>query len=353
MGTHVLVKRLLLSATLLALAGLTVFAQLRADAVKPVRKDELVYLPNEKLLTHFTAGLSSVIADFLWLRCVQYTGVEIKESRNFTWLTRMLNTIVRMDPYFTDVYRYGGIFLAAVKADDNAGLDLLQRGMVARPDQWTLPYEAAMIYLLNRRDEPASKRVAAIYLARAVSSGKAPKFVVDVAASLQGQYNLDDIESGMWADLAQSEDTMLRELAARKQHEQQIRKNVRTLNEVIGRFQAQAGRAPASLDELIDAGFFGAATQEPANRARFANDPLGGRYFIAADGAAYNSSLLDAERDKHLNLFREAIAKHKEKTGAAPPALEALVDAYLPQVFPHPYPGQSWKYDPATGEISG
>ncbi len=346
-------KRLALPALIAALAAVTVFAQMRADAVKPQRKDELVYLPNEKLLNHFTAGMSSVIADLLWLRCVQYTGVEIKESHNFAWLTQMLNTIVRMDPNFTDVYRYGGIFLAAVKADDNAGLELLQRGIVARPDQWTLPYEAAMIYLLNRRDEPASKRLAAMYLAMAVSTGKAPKLVVDLAASLQGDLNLDDIESDMWSDLEKSDDAMLRELAARKQQELLIRKNLRTLDDNIARFQAEVGRTPATFDELIDAGYFGEAMKAPEKRAALTKDPLGGNYFIAEDSTARSTTLLDDERDKVLNRYRDFIKKYKEDMGSNPPSLDAVVEKYLEKPFPHPYPSRSWQYDPATGEISG
>jgi hypothetical protein len=103
-----LLTKTVLATVILALAGITVFAQMRADAFKPQRKDEIVYLPNQKLLMHFTAGMNSIVADLLWLRCVQYTGVEIKESHNFAWLKQMLNTIVKMDPHFADVYRYGG-----------------------------------------------------------------------------------------------------------------------------------------------------------------------------------------------------------------------------------------------------
>ena len=38
-----------------------------------------------------------------------------------------------------------------LKADDDAGIDLLERGVVANPRNFQLPYELAMIFLLNRR----------------------------------------------------------------------------------------------------------------------------------------------------------------------------------------------------------
>ncbi len=39
-------------------------------------EEELLYLPNDKLLSHFTAGLDSVVADVLWLRTIQYAVME-------------------------------------------------------------------------------------------------------------------------------------------------------------------------------------------------------------------------------------------------------------------------------------
>lgn len=346
-----LLTKTVLATVILALAGITVFAQMRADAFKPQRKDEIVYLPNQKLLMHFTAGMNSIVADLLWLRCVQYTGVEIKESHNFAWLKQMLNTIVKMDPHFADVYRYGGIFLASIKADDSAGLDLLQRGIVARPDVWSLPYEAAMIFLLNRRDEPGSRRVAAYYLAMAVASGKAPKFVADVASTLQGEYNLDDIESEMWTNLEGSDDQMLRDLAARKQQELQIRKNLRTLDDNVERFRQATGRQPTSLEEIIEAGFFGAPAKEAPGS--LLNDPIGGKYFLDEEGHAQNTTLLDTVRDKYLNNYRDMVKRYFEEKGAYPPSLDVLVGIYLTEPYIHPYAGKTWGYDPSTGEVSG
>lgn len=207
--------------------GFVVFAQTRVDAARrdaPPGGGELLYLPNERLMTHFTAGLGGVIADLLWIRCVQYTAAEAKGARNFAWLNHMVNTVVRLDPHFTDAYRYGGMFLAALKADDDASLDLLHRGMAMCPFAWELPYEAAMVHLLNRRDRPDSARRAAVYLARAAATGNAPPFVVDIAAQLQGEYNLLDVEERMWRQILASPNTLLHELAAEKLAEVEARR---------------------------------------------------------------------------------------------------------------------------------
>ena len=348
---HAAWKRFGAPALVLLLAGVTVFAQLRADTSRPTRKDELVYLPNEKLLTHFTAGMSSVIADLLWLRCIQFTGAEFKAEHDFAWLSQMLNTIVRMDPYFKDVYRYGAIFLAGVKADDTAGLDLLHRGIIQRPDAWELPYEAAMIFLLNRRDTPDSQKLAALYLAMSASTGRSPQMVANVASALQGQYNLDDIEGDMWANIQKNGDKVLRELAERKQAELRIRQGLPTLNDNIDRFAREAGRPPKDLAEILDRGYFGPDAQK--NHDMVLKDTLGGTYFIDADGKAKNTTLLDGAKEKALGNLRGAITKYHDARNAYPLNLSDVVPDYLRDMPAHPYAGKEWEYNPATGEVNG
>lgn len=139
-----MIKRWLIAAPLaIALAWICSFAaQPRIDRIrKPQNLDEqLLYLPNEKLLRHFAGGMDSIVADLLWLRCIQYTALHFKTDRKFTWLRLMCGVITRLDPYFAPVYRHGGMFLAALDANDDAGLQLLHSGIEKNPDAWELPY---------------------------------------------------------------------------------------------------------------------------------------------------------------------------------------------------------------------
>ena len=127
-----MIARWLVIAPLTVAIGLAccVMAQKHLDASRQTGFDEeLLYLPNEKLLNHFTGGLDSVVADLLWLQCIQYTAEEFKGDHKYVWLNHMTDTITRLDPYFVDVYRYGGVFLAALKADNDASVNLMKRGM--------------------------------------------------------------------------------------------------------------------------------------------------------------------------------------------------------------------------------
>lgn len=333
-----------------ALIGAAVFfalmlvAQHQVDNARDKNfKSELLYLPNATLLQHFTAGMNSIISDLLWIRCVQYIAEENRGDRAFKWLDQMLDTVVRLDPYFVDVYRYGGMFLAALKAEDSASLELIERGMVKNPDAWQLPYEAAMIYLLNRQSDPDSQQKAACYLAMSAATGNAPPLVLDLAAKLQGRTNLFEIERDMWNNLLQSPDSLLRDLAARKLQELTLREACHILNERMAQFAQAAGRPATSLDELIQAELIKAVPP----------DPLGGKFFIDSGGEVQNTTLLDSTKAQNTQLIRDALEKYREKHGTWPPDLEDLVrKGPFTQLPPNPYKGQAWRYDPNTGEVN-
>jgi hypothetical protein len=326
----------------LAFAGI-IAAQRKIDAVKhKAFYDELLYLPNEKLLNHFTAGMSSVIADVLWIRCIHYTAQHFKGDGKFTWLNHMCNMTTRLDPHFAAVYRYGGIFLAALKADDDAGIDLLERGMVRNPDAWELPYEIAMTYLLNRGDQPDSPIHAARYLAMAVETGKAPAFVADVASSLQGAHNLTDIERAMWDKTLANGDPFLRDLAERKLVELNLRETCAALDKAVSIYATRFNHPPRTLEELVSGRIIDAL---PA-------DPLGGTFFIDAKGSVQNTTVLDSRVERTRNTLRTAIDAYKKTKGQWPASLQDLVAAHIMDALPpHPYPNRTWQYDPVTGDV--
>lgn len=332
---------LVVAATALSATGLM---QVRLDDMRTVDfDDELLYLPNEKLLTHFTAGTSSVVADLLWLKCIQYTSKHFQSDHKFTWLGHMTDVITRLDPYYVDVYRYGGMFLASLKADNDASIDLMLRGYLKNPDAWGLPYEIAMVYLLNRRDEPGSAQMAARYLHMAVATERAPGHVVAVLQGLQRKHNLFDIEQQIWTDLLEtSEDKLMRDLAERKLHELAVRRNVFALQEMVDEWTTENGAPPSRLEDLVAAGWINALP----------SDPRDGRYFLGPEGEVENTLLLDLRVERARDVLRSHIATFKDQCGRYPATLEEMVDMKVVRSVPrHPYPDREWSYDPVTGEV--
>ncbi|HEO70064.1 MAG TPA: hypothetical protein ENN80_02300 [Candidatus Hydrogenedentes bacterium] len=340
-------RRLIAVLLVFTLAGTVLLtAQRRLDGLRGARGDEneLLYLPNQRLLNHFTAGLSNVIADLLWLQCVQYIAREFKTEQTYTWLNHMCETITRLDPYFVAAYRYGGIFLAALKADDAASIKLLHDGIVHNPDTWQLPYEMACVYLVNRRDDPDSKRLAAQYLAIAAATGEAPAFVTETAQALMQEEDLLDIERGMWEHMRASDDQLMRDVARRKLEELKLRMNCRGLNQAVSVFEETQGRPPKDLSELTSSGFLSALP----------SDPMGGRYFIDADGKVKNTTVLDAQVQKRLRMLQGAVDRFEKNHGRYPRSLDELVSTRVfSNLPPHPYAGRTWGYDADSGKVQG
>jgi hypothetical protein len=335
-----------IAAPFVVLAGLaaTGFSQVSLDAKRQVAFDEeLLYLPNEKLLTHFNGGMSSVVADMLWLQCIQYTSKQFKGDGKFTWLNHMLENITRLDPHFLDAYHYGSIFLASLEADDGASLELLEKGMVQNPDRWELPYDASMVYLLNRREEAGAPEHAARYLGMAVATGTAPESVLAVAEGLKRKHDLTEYERAMWEDLAGSNDAFTRELGERKLIELDLRINCREMTKAVGMYAERHGSAPTVIEDLVAGGIL---VGVPA-------DPLGGRYFLDDAGEVQNTSILDGLHEKRVKTLVAAIGKYQTDHGNYPESLETLEAAgVLHKVPRHPYSDRRWVYDPASGTVS-
>ncbi len=321
----------------------TIGVQRHLDAMRArARSQQLLYLPNEKLLNHFCAGMDSIVADFLWLKCVQYTAEQFHSNQQLTWLNHMANMIARLDPYNVAVYRYLSIFLSSLKADDNASIELLQRGMVNNPFAYELPYEIAMTYLINRREQPDSSVQAAKYLGMAVETGHAPPFVLEVAQVLQGKHNLFDVERSMWQHTRNSGDAFMRELAERKLTELDLRITCTQLDKTIQAYRLRYGQPPKTIEDLVASGDL---ANSPA-------DPLGGRFFIDATGHARNTTVLDEHTKRLRNYLREAIEGFQERFHHAPASLDEIVTEHIMDHIPqHPYADRSWRYDPATGAV--
>lgn len=316
----------------------TTLAQRRVDAIRKEREaEEVLYFPNERLMKSFTCGQSSIIADVLWLRCIQYTSKEFRGEFKFALLDRMLGTITRLDPYFVDAYKWGGVFLAMLKRDNDASIHLLTSGIEHNPRSWELPFEIARTYILNRQDGVMGAK----WMAVAAATGEPPQFVVNWAKNLQQKHNLGDIERDMWVQIIENTtDENMRETAKRRIVEVDLREACRLLDGAVAKYKDQTGALPKGFEVLAKAGLISGA---PA-------DPLGGTFFINEKGAVQNTTLLDSQVEERLVFLRGSINKFKEETGALPPNLDVMRERGY-AIPTHPYLGRQWRYDAATGEV--
>jgi hypothetical protein len=146
----------------------------------------------------------------------------------------------------------------------------------------------------------------------------------------------------MWQRMAEGGDKLLRELGERKLVEMDIRKVVENLNQAVLVFNQRQGRFPTSLDEMVQVGLL-----KPLGP-----DPLGGTFFMGEDSVIRNTTLLDEEKKNRLKVIRNQVHAFQNKNGRWPRSLEELVErGQTKAILAHPYPGESWRYDAATGTV--
>ncbi len=341
------IRKVVATAVVVAVAlSATAMIQQQLNSLGKMKdSEELLYLPNERLLNHFTAGLHSVVADLLWLKCIQYTVREFhSQDHKFTWLEHICNTIVRLDPYFTGAYQLGGTLLAAI-GNDAAAIELVKKGIVRRPDRWELPFELAKTYILNRREDPSSPMLASYYLlwTADLTEGADREFFTRWAYNIQRMHDLSDVGKQIWANIREtSKDPFMRELAERKIHLLNLRTICEGLTVASKRYKERFGRIPNSVQALLEAGLVD----------EIPDDPLGGTYMISPEGTVLSTSLLDEELQERQRSIRGAINRFRNDTGRYPESLEELVSHGEVKALPkHPYPDRAWRYNPKTGDI--
>lgn len=323
--------------------GFASSVQNKLDAMKEEKFDEeLLYLPNEKLLNHFTGGMSSIVADLLWLRTIHYTVTEFHNAdRKFTWLEQMCNAVTNLDPHFEDAYVHGGMLLAAIGADDES-MALLKKGMAKKPDSWEIPFEIAKIYLLNRRENAESPAMLAHYLAIVADRSEDGTFYYNWIQNIQNQHNLDEHAMKIWQDtLEKARDDMTREIAAANILDLSLRMNVRFMQGLVDDYRERNESAPEKLEDAVDSDTL----------AQLHADPDKGRFFLDAEGNAQNTVVLDNEVEKLKTGLNYAVRSFQKVYGNYPVTLDELLtsdDSILPR---HPYLDRDWQYDPQTGEV--
>jgi hypothetical protein len=337
-------------ATVVTIIGLGGVGQIQShvDSIREAKADyEMLYFPNEKLIRHLTAGLDNVIADFMWYRTVQYTAKEFrsKESK-FVWLEHMTGVVTTLDPHHLDGYRYGGLFLALIGAEDLA-VPILQEGFKNNPMSWELPYELHTIYLLSAETDPANTILASHYAMMVAErhEDRYKEFYVGLAQNLlSGSDRHDDAIELLTLALNNTKDPFLRQQAEAKLLEAIIAKNLSVLNKSAEVYNSRFGRKISSVDDLVTSGLiaeFNASAEE-------------GDYFLDTNGAVRNSVVVHNYETRMGNKIRRHVTQYRNKFNEAPATLDDVAEfmSYRSGRYSYLLPDSEWYFDPATDEVT-
>ncbi|MEO6393545.1 MAG: hypothetical protein ABIP75_16970, partial [Pyrinomonadaceae bacterium] len=126
--------------------GLSRWLENKRPPVNIQQEEEKLYVTG-KTLKRASVGLGAVVADWYWLRSLQYVGRKILNTPenvpiddlkqlNLVLLYPLLDTTTTLDPQFIAAYEYGGVVLPAV--DPKQAVALLEKGIQANPNAWRL-----------------------------------------------------------------------------------------------------------------------------------------------------------------------------------------------------------------------
>lgn len=301
--------------------------------------EELTYYPSGRLLKVADLGFTSLVADIMWLRGIQYYGEHRAGDRRYPLAEHIFSSITDLDPEFIGAYRFGAIVLSEDAGTPAGAIDLLRKGLGPNPDHWELPFDLGFTYFIVLNDYAR----AAHYFRFASSMEGSPEIARRFTAFAYRKAGKADLAEALWDEIYRSsENEAVRETALYSIKKIELDKTVQALSEALYRFRSVRGAEPSSLHALVAAGFAGGI---PA-------DPFGGAYFLDPKMGVVSSTTQAAEGSTQAKYFvSKAVKRFLSERGSFPGDLQELKRegfiAEIPRV-----PGTEVSYDPETGSVA-
>jgi hypothetical protein len=240
-------------------------------------RDELV-LRSGKVVKALSLEYAPLMAEIYWTRAVQYYGDKrARHESGFDLLWPLLDITTTLDPNLLVAYRFGSTFLSEPSprgaGHPELGIELLERGIQANPEQWRLYEDLGFIYYFELKDY--AKASAAF--AEGSKNPDAQVWMKVMAAKIAAEGESLSTSLFLWNEIYQStKDPLVKENALKHLHLLQAEVDCKQIDALADEFQKRMGRRPAGLGELVQVGLL----------KRLPLDPLGYPYVFGPDGKA-------------------------------------------------------------------
>jgi hypothetical protein len=210
-------------------------------------QDDELLVASPAAIKKLSLGYDALLGDIYWTRAVQYYGSRAGiPGKNFDQLWPLLDIATTLDPKLLIAYRFGAIFLSqpgtAGPGRTDLAVKLVERGIAANPNEWTLYSDLGFIQYWQLKNYPSAAKT---YL-HGSKVTNAPVWLGMMAARIEQREGLKAEED-----------------------EQQ-------LDALVDQYQRRFNRAAASVRVLLDAGLI----------AGMPVDPAGYAYRLGPDGRA-------------------------------------------------------------------
>ena len=217
---------------------------------------ELIYLPSPATARAMSFGFEQLVADWYWVRGLQYFVEPAQELNHYRNLGDFLEVVVGVDPDFHYAYKFAGMSIPFDTgryrfANTERAIDFLQRGIARWPDDWQMRLYLGF-YLLNFRNDTAG---AAEQFAKAAPIPGAPPYLKGFAGKLLTLSG--EIERGkLFTEqmLALTDDPHEKAKLELRLQEIEAEGAMREVEAAARRFREEEGRWPIGLGELAASG---------------------------------------------------------------------------------------------------
>lgn len=245
--------------------------------------EEQLYLTG-KTVHRMSLGFSGLVADWYWMRSLQYVGgkilsvpegVQIDDlgQLNLKLLAPLLEIATTVDPEFIEPYEYAAIVLPAINVDE--AIRLTQKGIAANPSAWRLYQQLGYIYW-QRGDFQAAGDA---YGRGAMIPG-APAWMQAMKARMAAEGGSRNTAREIYTRMyEESADDRVKDMASKRLLQLDSFDQRDLIGKVLVLFRERSGRCPASWKE-VSATLRGLHLSVDGTGAPL--DPAGTRYLLRA-----------------------------------------------------------------------
>lgn len=203
----------------------------------------------------FTLGLDGLIADWYWMRSLQYLGgkiatkegfINIEDLREFNLrlLYPYLNSATDLDPQFMAAYSFGAIVLPAIDADQ--AIAIAKKGIANNPADWQLYQHLGYIYWKLKRYNEAAET----YEQGALVAG-APPFMKMMSAAMKTEGGSRNNARSIYKQMLESTDENIQTTAKVRLEQIAALDEIEAINNTLAKFKETNGRCANSLSEIL------------------------------------------------------------------------------------------------------
>lgn len=240
--------------------------QMRIDAEQKasgMEVDELA-IRSGSLAKEMSLEYAPLMGAIYWTRAVQYFGEKRRlRQRSYELLWPLLDIATTLDPQLLVAYRFGSTFLSdkglgAGRPD--LGVQLLERGLKANPDEWRLYQDLGNVYYFDMKDY--AKASAAF--AEGSENPRAYIWMKVMAAKIAAEGESLETSYFLWQQVydTATEPTIKKNAG---DHLKLVRAEIdmREINRLADEYERETGHRATRISELVQAGRLKAIPRDP------------------------------------------------------------------------------------------